>query len=270
MNDFSIREYRTEDIPAIKALWIKTFQDPEELVDAYFALLPDMGAELIAERDGKIVGIAGLIVGMELIGDGKERHCGYIYAVAVEEDYRSLGIGAELCRRAEQLAYDREAELVCTLPADEGLYAWYKMVLDFDCALRREKHSVEAKPIELCAELSSTEYMLWRENMLRDKLHLHLSTPTLEFLRCFCKALGGGLYACGSGICAAYLENSVAVIKELISMDSTACDEIAASVAAALGTDSAEYYLPSVRGDSYIAAKKGSIAENCVWNISFD
>ena len=271
MNKYTVREYRRSDIPAMTALWQGVFGDTEELIGSFMALLQDMGTAAVAELNGSVVGAAYVIAGMELIGAGaRPPVCGYIYAVAVDPACRRLGIGRELTLRCAELARRRGAEVICTLPAEESLYGWYRDVRGVECVLRRRRFELPCSADEGVMELSSTEYMLWRESMLRDKCHMHPSNPTLEFQRRFCKALGGGLYACGSGICSAYLENGAAVIKELITSVPGDAGTIAASVGAFIGAERAVYFLPDVSGEVYLSALPGSIPPDCVWNISFD
>ena len=39
----NINEYRQDDIPSLKRLWMETFGDAPELVDRFFELLPSTG-----------------------------------------------------------------------------------------------------------------------------------------------------------------------------------------------------------------------------------
>lgn len=279
MAEISIREYRMADIPSLYALWKKVFGDPSKLIASFFGSLPDMGSAVVAVAEGRLVGMASVINGMELIESGKiyVEHeneppvCAYIYAVAVEENFRGMGIGKKLVLEAEKLGRKRESTLCFTLPADEGLYNWYKDVLGFECVLYRKSFETECKAISPCMELSSTEYMMWRETMLRGKTHLHPSNPTLEFEKQFCKALGGGLYACSSGICTAYVDGETCVIKELITAFPDECELIAASVGAELGCKKSLYFLPSGKdGQPYLAGMPGSVPGDCVWSYTFD
>ena len=92
----------------------------------------------------------------------------------------------------------------------------------------------------------------------------------MEFMRRFCKYFGGGLHACGSGICAAELDGDECVVKELVTNTPEDADRIAASVGALLGAKRCTYYLPAKEGDPYIAAPPGTVPPDCVWNLSFD
>ena len=208
---------------------------------------------------------------MELVSaSGKVQTCGYIYAVAVAPEFRGSGIGRALTERSAELARARGAEVICTLPAEESLYAWYKAILGTECVLHRQRFETEATAAAPVQSLSAAAYSQRREALLKDRCHLRPAHTTLEFQRRFCEELGGGLYACGGGICAAYLEDGAAVIKELIAPDGTDAADIATPIGAWLGTKLAVYYLPAPDGEPYLAAIPGEIPSDCVWNITFD
>ena len=263
MSDAVIREYRRGDIPEMSVLWQAVFGDSEGLVNSFLQLLPDMGTAAVAEVNGKIAGAAYAVTGMELVSaSGKVQTCGYIYAVAVAPEFRGSGIGRALTERSAELARDRGAEIICTLPAEESLYAWYKAILGTECVLHRQRFETEATAVAPVQSISAAAYS--------QRCRMRPSHTTLEFQRRFCEELGGGLYACGGGICAAYLEDGAAVIKELIAPDGTDAAVIAASMGAELGTARAIYYLPAPDGEPYLAAIPGEIPSDCVWNITFD
>ena len=271
MADYSLREYRPGDVPALSYLWRDVFGDPLPFTAEFYAMLPDMGSAVVAEVDGRLVGAAHVLNGFELAGRRKKAPIvGYIYAVMVAPEYRSLGIGKALTVEAAALAKRRESTLLCTLPADAPLYGWYHRLLGFECVLHRTEHEVTCEALDDVMEMSATEYLLWRENLLAGKNYLRPSQPTMEFMRRFCKFFGGGLYACGSGICTAELDGDVCLIKEIITREPDDCAAIAASVGKQLGAKKSIYYLPSREGESYIAAQPGSIPADCVWNLSFD
>lgn len=271
MSDAVIREYRGGDIPEMSALWQAVFGDSEGLVNYFLQLLPDMGTAAVAEINGVIAGAAYAVTGMELVSaDGKAQTCGYIYAVAVAPEFRGSGIGRALTERSAELARDRGAEIICTLPAEESLYAWYKTIIGTECALHRQRFETEAADIVPVYSLSTPEYGQRREALLSDRCYMRPLHTTLEFQCRFCEELGGGLYACGGGICAAYIEDGAAVIKELIAPIGTDAASIAASIGTKLGTERAVYYLPAPDGEPYLAAEPGSVPADCVWNITFD
>lgn len=269
MENVTIREYTAEDIPALTSLWAEAFGDSEELIHGFFRLLPDMGTGVAAELDGRVVGAAYAVTGLELRGMGKKCPVGgYLYGVAVEKPYRNRGIGAAVVRGAAEAAKKRGADFLCTLPAEESLYGWYEGLLGTVPALFCTEKRVMPQSTEMCMKLSATEYLLWREALLRDRVRMYPSIAFMEFQRLLCEEYGGGLYACGSGICAAYVEDGVCTVHDLITPEGA--ESIAASVTAALGAKEGVYFLPSEAGKACLAAEPDSVPRDCVWNLSLD
>ena len=271
MADEIYREYRPGDVPALSLLWREVFGDPLSFTAGFFALLPDMGSFVVAEADGVILGGAGVLDGFELVTRHRRKaRVAYLYAVMVRSDARGRGIGGALCLEAKALAARRGSELLTTLPASPSLYGWYKKLLGIECVLHRRRFETGCAPRELVRELTSAEYQLWRERLLTGRAYLRPSPPTMAYEQRFCQSLGGGLYACSGGICAAYLEGETCVIRELIPDKAEDAALIAASVGARLGAKLAAWYLPAREGEAYLAAPPGSIPADCVWNLSFD
>lgn len=270
MSDCILREYRPGDAGVLSRLWQHTFGDPPELAARFLALLPELGVGAVAEYNGIAVGAAYSIDALTLLdSEGGRGRCGYIYAVAVSPEHRHKGLGAGLSRMAAELSRRRGAELICTLPAEDSLYGWYGEILGLVCALRRSVSSAAAAPLYPVEKLSAESYFARRERLLAGKSRLCPGKPVADFAQSFYECFGGGLYACGDALCAAYIENGQALIKELVAPD-TPPENIAASLAAFLGCRAARYWLPSPEGEPYIAAPAGSVPANCIWNLSFD
>lgn len=92
----SIRGFEPGDEPEVTDLWLSIFayptphNEPARVIRDKLRLQPELF--FVAERDGRVV---GTVMG------GYDGHRGWIYAVAVREDLRRLGIGAALVRHAE-------------------------------------------------------------------------------------------------------------------------------------------------------------------------
>ena len=242
----TIRHYRKDDIPAMRALWQRVFNEREAYLDAVFALLPDIGGAAVAtDENGVLIGAAYAMTGFELLTNGREGpHVGYIYAVAVDESVRGRGIGAALTRAAAEICREREAVIITTLPAEDSLYPWYEKQIGTNCLLYLEKRTVSARKTLDIMKLTGTEYMLWRENMLRGKAHIRLSTPMMEAQRALCEAYDGGLYASSDGIFAAFRDGEQLIILEVLCVQGSP-EETAASAAAYLNCREAVYYMPA-------------------------
>ncbi|MCR5575908.1 MAG: GNAT family N-acetyltransferase, partial [Oscillospiraceae bacterium] len=232
---------------------------------------PDIGGAAVAADDkGEILGAAYALTGYELLSGGEEGpHLGYIYAVAVDEKARGQGLGAALTKKAAGICREREAVIVTTLPAEASLYPWYEKQIGASCLLRREKHIVPAEKKVDIMELTGTEYMLWRENMLRGKAHVHLSTPMMEAQRALCACYGGGLYASTDGVFAAYREGERLIVREVLCAQGLAADT-AASAAAVLGCREAEFCLPAASGGEAYIASDAALPAGTVWNLTLD
>ena len=97
MTDCTLREYTPADVPALSMLWREVFGDPLRMTAELFALLPDMGSCVVAERDGRLLGAATVLNGFELVTRQKKRPVvGYLYAVMAKESARGRGIGTAL------------------------------------------------------------------------------------------------------------------------------------------------------------------------------
>ena len=269
MGETVIREYVKEDIPALKKLWIDVFGDTEGFCDRFFEALPDMGSGVVAEINGETVGAAYTLNGQELVENGKRSVIGYIYGVGVYEKYRGRGIGGALVKAVYELSKKREAVTVTTLPAEGSLYEWYERIIGLKCTLHRERFELECQPVEMTMPLSSSEYMMWREKLLSDRTHIHLSNYALEFEKQLLNEYGGGYYMTESGICAAYLDGDTALVREALCPSREDCLKAAASVGAAMGAKKCVLFLPSETGESYIASDK-PLPPDCVWNLTFD
>ena len=271
MTEYLIREYCPGDRAALAALWRQVFGDPEEVVAAFFDALPGLGGGAVAVYEGRPVGAAYVLDALSLTdGQGHRRRCGYLYAVAVDPEHRHQGLGAGLSRMAAALSLRRGAEFICTLPAEPSLYAWYEEILGLRCALHRKHCPVAAKPVFPVERLCSGEYLARREALLAGRPHLCPEAAVMAFAGQFYTLFGGGLFACGGGLCAASVEDGQALIQELIAPEGVAAADMAAALCAALGCRDGQFMLPSPQGEPYLAAPAGVLPPDCVWNLSFE
>lgn len=249
MTDFILREYRKDDLPALRRLWRDIFGDSEAFIDTFYAALPTVGTCAVCELDGRIVGMAHALTAMEY--DGR-RLC-YLYAVAVESSVRRQGIGEAVVGKTVALARERGAELVCTLPANEGLTPWYERIIGTKYRLRRTYRETDSAPLLPVAPLSPAAYRARREELLKDTPHTVPSSGLTELTNALYQEYGGGFFSCGEGIACALPDGNCAVVLELIAPTGGEQDA-ASSVGAFLGKAKTGYYIPSETGDSFIAS----------------
>lgn len=262
----AIREVRPEDHAALVELWLRVFGDSRTFVEDFFKILPEIGSGVAAIENGRPVGAAYIITSLELVEGARIRRCGYLYAVAVEPEARSRGLGGELSRAAAALGRARGAEVIGTLPAEPGLYAWYERQLGVRCALYREKIELKSRPGPAPVPLSAAEYGRRREALLRGLPHLRLSEAALRLEEANCRAFGGFLCALGEGVAAVFLREDLTEVRELLG----APPEAAAALGAALGTERVRLWRPADSGEPYLAFAPADLPANTVWNLAFD
>ena len=271
MSEAVIRKIQASDLPALRRLWAETFGDPEELIDAFFRLLPGMGTGLAAVEAGRVLGAAYAITGLELFSaEGQKRPFGYLYAVAVDEAARHRGLGRALSRACADEAKALGCAFFCTQPAEPSLFDWYGEILDLRCALRRRQERLPAREAAPSMALSPTDYRFWRRQLLWGKTHVRLGDSALLFQHSLCKSCGGGFYAVGDGGAAAYRDGETCVVRELLCPPDADRRSLAASLAAALGAKEALLCTADPAGAPYIAAEDGAFPPDCQWNLSFD
>lgn len=271
MTEYIIRQYRPGDRAALTALWRQVFGDPEAVVAAFFDALPQMGIGAVAEAEGRPVGAAYVLDALAVVdAAGRERRCGYLYAVAVAPEHRHQGLGAALSQKAADISLSRGTEFICTLPAEASLYAWYEEILGLGCALHRKPYAVTARPVWPAERLCPEDYLARREVLMAGVPHLRPAPAVMDFAGQFYALFGGGLYACGGGLCAVYVDDGRALIRELIAPAGAAAADVAAALCAALGCREGQYMLPDSQGEPYLSAPAGVLPPDCIWNLSFD
>lgn len=270
MTDFSVRDYRKKDRGELISLWNRVFGDPSALIEAFFELLPHMGSGVVAEAEGKIVGAAYMIRGLDHVRDGKTTSCAYIYAVATDEAFRGRGIGAALTKAAKDAAKQWQAKIISTLPAEDSLYKWYDELIEVKPALYRIKKEIDACAVLPCRQCTASEYVFMREALLSGREYLSVSLPVMEFQRLICREYGGDIYIGEDFAGFGYMEEGKALIKELIIADESKKYAAAASLVSAMGAKKGLLFENSEDGDKYIAVDTDNVSGSCLWNVSFD
>lgn len=267
MNSFTVREYSTDDIPALSDLWHRVFGDSIDLISGFFRLLPEIGTAAVAVSDGRAVGAAYAVDSLKLSVPGEaDRNCAYIYAVAAEEAFRGHGVGGSVYKAACDLALARGAEILSVFPIPE-LYAWYEKLNGAKCVLYRDETVLPCIGGGKWKPINQDEYLSFREHALAGLPHLRLSSAVLEFERLLCEDNDGGLFSCDEGIAAAYIDDGICLIQELLCNDAVR-EELASSLGGQLCSDSVKLYSPGTH-IPYISSAS-PIPPQCIWNISFD
>ena len=199
-----IREYSFLDVEELIELWHETFSDDKSLIKHFFELLPNMGRGYVAVAGTRLL---GMVFVLNFMAGGCKY--GYIYALAVKEQYRGKGIGSLLMSHCGKI-YPR----LCTLPAESSLYAWYeeRLGMKYRTRCRYDKFLPEDYEGTIRA-ISHTEYAARRGEFALETKH---PMEWYEFQRELCRSYGGGMFAYGRSIACGYVENNVLVIIECL------------------------------------------------------
>ena len=265
MADAILREIRASDAEELAALWHAVFGDTEELSRGFLRDLPQLGGGICAWEDGRLLGAAYAVTDYFL---GEER-LAYLYAVAVLPEARGRGLGQSLSREAAALGRRLGAKILCTCPAEPGLYPWYERAIGVRAALGRREERIERRPGPAPRPLSPEDYGARRERLLAGTPHVRPGAAVLRREKDNCRLCAGDLYAVGDGICAVYADEGIAVLRELLAPAGTDRRALAGAVADALGTETALLYTPDAAGLPCMAADR-PLPEGCVWGLALD
>ena len=273
MNEPVFREYTSNDVPALTALWSGIFGDGTGSISCFFRVLPEIGTCFAAECGGRIVGMTSVLTDLRYIAGNSSVKCSYIYAVAVDPAFRGAGIGAKLSRMADGYARAHGAEIIATLPADDGLYSMYEKTLGMKNTLMRKKIAVEAASSADCGNsmLPATpqEYNRKREELLASTPHISVSDGSMEYLKTLCMENGGDLYV-SEECCASYYVNQKDLFFPELLCPEAERKELLAGAAAQRGLSGAYCYLPSPEGLKSLAFTGKSPDPATIWSITFE
>lgn len=265
MTEPILRRVCTADAAALAAIWHQVFGDPEALALAFLKDLPALGGGICAEEEGKLLGAAYVVTDFTL----DDRRAAYIYAVAVLPEARGRGLGMALTRAAAALGKALGAEILCTLPANAGLYPWYERLIGVRCALYRREERCESAPGAAAAALSAAEYGRRREALLGTLPHVTVGEAALRYEKENCRCFGGDLYALGNGIAAASIDEGETQIRELLCPQGADRMALAAALGDHLGTEQVLVLSSASEGTPYLAAD-APLPAGCVWNLTLD
>jgi len=213
-----------QDRPQLKNIWKSAFGDSDEVIDIFLDHF-GVSSGVVGECCGKIICAAYILPTDGLVSKAKERYsCSYLYAIAVEPDYRGNGLGKELTLAATHCARESGYEFTVLKPSDEGLFDFYRSLgfADFSLANELQLTSSQLK----CSEnnlkilpISPKEYGIIRERNLAGITHIAISDRAAAYQyklgTLFCLQYEGVQY------CAAAEEsNGMLFIKELLVPDS--------------------------------------------------
>ena len=262
------------EISELKALWQSVFGDSAAVTDAFFDTLYTPDGALLAQENGRFLGCAYLLRGIELVSPGAPtRSAAYLYALAVREDCRGKGIGrklVELCAEETQ----KRGEVLCLMPGSDSLRSWYRdccRMTDFG-GLHWERFTADGEGQRVSiAPISPAEYTERREALLKDLPHARLPEDYFRFQAALCVSVGGGFFRLrdargGDGIACVETETDGFYACEMLYTGDI--PSAADAVARALGKENGRILLPGTQPGLMTAGAES--APNFWWGPLLD
>lgn len=128
-------------IPALKRLWKECFADEDSYIDAFFDALYDDRNILLAQENGVLMGASFFLPG-RIYYNGDWREIRYVYALAVDAQFRGRGTAGGLLRAA----YKEYQAPLAAEPADAGLADGFYEPLGFIKYFYYKQVQIELQP----------------------------------------------------------------------------------------------------------------------------
>lgn len=123
--NIEVRHPEPHNIHAMKKIWQTCFGDTDDYVDMFFNTYFKPELALVAFADLKPVGIMFMLPATLCI-DKKEYIGEYIYAAAVNPDYRKMGIMRTMERAVQNLSISQGLSFLALIPQTSSLYKMYE------------------------------------------------------------------------------------------------------------------------------------------------
>ncbi|MDR2421469.1 MAG: GNAT family N-acetyltransferase [Oscillospiraceae bacterium] len=216
-----IREARLRDAPGLRRLWQRVFNDPDEVVGAFFEVYIDVRLCVLAQIGARLAAMGFLLpVGEFVHAGGRAEPCAMIYAVASDPEFRGLGCASLVTRGLLSAAKKHGFGVVALCPVSEALFDFYAKNGLCEAFYCRE-YTVSATelknartPMPAIKRATPEEYLARREAILRGTPHIAFDRRALAFQERL--SLGGGLFLIEDGCAAADLSRGRVCVAELL------------------------------------------------------
>lgn len=211
---FDLRTANADDFGELKKLWSSCFDDPTEVIDAFFekTVTPE---NVVAVFDGNEAVSSAYLLESEIKIDGVKHKAFYVYAVCTEKRYRSKGLMRNVLAFCEKSARERNADYIFLVPANDGLFEMYKKI-GFEVGFTFKEEIVEKRGFSsdcdssACnrtVELTYERYLSFRGNFpentalasLKEKAFDSFYFPVGESVVCLCNGNGYAVYESENG-----------------------------------------------------------------------
>ena len=170
---FDVRNPREDEYEALKALWLRCFDDSPSVVERFFKNAVTAENVVAAFSDGEPVSVL-YIIESTVTNNGKDYKAFYIYAVCTDPDFRGKGLMKKCFDFLFALSKERGVDYLFLVPAEESLFEMYKK-LGFKNGFYYSEKIVCSKDFtgetETFENLSFEDYKFIRKSF-SDKLNL--------------------------------------------------------------------------------------------------
>lgn len=260
-----------DDYKALRALWVNTFGDKADFVDDFYKVWGEDIEGYVLEDDDCIASALTMFLMGELVipsdcivtsrvGSASVdiRKPAYVsYAICTDSSARGQGFGSQITEYARDLALSRGAvSLLC--PAEPSLVRFYQplsyeprfyateaeLSIASAAGISTGASDSETPDIEL---LSAEAYGRLREELLKDTVHIELSSRALKYI-----ASTHRLYSmCGGRIIAALIKDTSDFAEVICDplIEARELESVLAALGAELGLETLTYRTP---GNEYL------------------
>ncbi|MDR2615927.1 MAG: GNAT family N-acetyltransferase [Oscillospiraceae bacterium] len=231
--DILIREARIRDAPYIKRLWQSVFNDPEEILGAFFEVYVDVRLCVLAQLGARLAAFGLLLPAGEYVhSDGRREQCAMMYAVATDPEFRGLGCASLVTRELLRVGAKHGFGIVALRPASEALFDFYAKNGLYESFYCRE-YTVSAPELQSArgalpavTRAAPEAYLARREALLSGAAHIAFDRRALSFQERLYR--GGGLLFVGDGCAAVEPSSGRVCVSELLCADGDAPAALAA------------------------------------------
>ena len=210
-----IRLAENTDKKGLIILWQEAFGDSAESVEFFLNRRFTPHNTVVAEENGRIVSMLYLLEG-KVACSNEIYNAYYLYAAATLKSHRGRGLMALMLDYAKNIAYERDIDLICLKPADDGLYEYYgrygyKPVFATQTAIISKNETICNNSIvaEKC-----TDYFSAREINFKNSDRFIWDKSAIEFALDFHKFFGGKVFEACNGYCLYSLDDDFCYVKE--------------------------------------------------------
>lgn len=186
-----------------KDLWMRTFGDSRESVDAFFRTAYNSAhfAEICLKDR-----LVSALYWLDYDWNGKK--LAYIYAVATEQGFRGQGYGRQLMEKARKILQEQGYAGAVLVPAEEHLVHWYAQQ-GYRVFYKAKKQEISADTAVPVTEISAQQYAALRKERIPN-------APQPEKALYDYFATYGSFYQAEDGIFAAAIQDEKVYFQEYL------------------------------------------------------